>query len=65
MKPIDKAILGMVSESPGRNASEHLGGLENKEPRRPSFLLFSEGSMCSRTLTDAAVHSGGVLVVAR
>ena len=28
MKPIDKAILGMVSESPGRNASEPRGGLE-------------------------------------
>ena len=25
MKPIDKAILGMVSESPGRNVSEPIG----------------------------------------
>ena len=65
MKPIDKAILGMVSESPGRNASEHIGGLENEKPRRPSYLLYSEGNMGSRTLTDAAVHSGGVVVVAR
>ena len=30
MKPTDKAILGMVSESPGRNASEPTGGLEKK-----------------------------------
>ena len=30
MKPTDKAILGMVSESPGRNASEPIGGLEKK-----------------------------------
>jgi len=29
MKLIDKAILGMVSESPGRNASEPIGGPEN------------------------------------
>ena len=29
MKPTDKVILGMVSESPGRNASEPTGGLEN------------------------------------
>ena len=29
MKPTDKAILGMVSESPGRNASEPTGGLDN------------------------------------
>ena len=28
MKPIDQAILGMVSESPGRNESEPTGGLE-------------------------------------
>ena len=29
MKPTDKAIVRMVSESPGRNASEPVGGLEN------------------------------------
>jgi hypothetical protein len=28
MKPTDKAIVRMVSESPGRNASEPRGGLE-------------------------------------
>jgi len=27
MKLTDKAVLGMVSESPGRNASEPRGGL--------------------------------------
>lgn len=31
MKPIDKAIFGMVSESPGRNASEPTGGLEKND----------------------------------
>ena len=30
MKPTDKAILGMVSESPGRNESEPRGGLDKK-----------------------------------
>jgi hypothetical protein len=30
MKPTDQAILGMVSESPGRNASEPSGGLDKK-----------------------------------
>ena len=44
-KPIDKAILGMVSESPGRNASEPTGGLETEELRRPSPLGWGEGSM--------------------
>ena len=32
-KSIDKAILGMVSESSGRNESERTGGLENVNPR--------------------------------
>ncbi len=30
MKLIDKAILGMVSESPGRNESEPIGGPDKK-----------------------------------
>ena len=30
MKPTDKAIQGMASESPGRNASEPTGGLDKK-----------------------------------
>ncbi len=34
--PIDKAILGMVSESPGRNESERTGGLESDKVRRSS-----------------------------
>jgi len=45
MKPTDKAIFGMVSESPGRNESEPTGGLDKKKPRRPSPLLTGEGSM--------------------
>jgi hypothetical protein len=30
MKPIDKAIFGMASKSPGRNTSEPTGGLVRK-----------------------------------
>jgi hypothetical protein len=30
LKLADKAILGMVSESPGRNASEPIGGPEKE-----------------------------------
>src|SRR5215472_15803154 len=44
-QPIDKAILGRVSESPGRNASEPTGGLETEKLRRPSPLGWGEGSM--------------------
>jgi len=65
MKPTDKAILGMVSESPGRNGSEPIGGLEKKEIRKPSPLVQGEGSMDCRKLTDAAKHSGGVVGAAR
>ena len=44
MKLADKAFFGRVSKSPGRNVSEPIGGLEKKEPRRPSFLNPGEGS---------------------
>jgi hypothetical protein len=30
LKPIDKAVLGTVSESPGRSASERIGGLDRR-----------------------------------
>jgi len=36
LKPIDKAILGMVSKSPGRNESERTGGPESEKPQRPN-----------------------------
>src|SRR5437764_12593334 len=32
MKPADKAVLGTVSESPGRNESEPIGGLDKNYP---------------------------------
>ena len=60
MKPIDKAILGMVSESPGRNESEPRGGLVRNELRRPSLLVSGEGSMEYRRPIEAMLHSGGV-----
>ncbi len=65
MKPTDKAILGMVSKSPGRNESELIGGLEKLKPRRPSPLRKGEGSMAWRRLTEALGHSGGVVGTAR
>lgn len=65
LKLIDKAIIRMVSELPGRNESKRTGGLESEKPRRPSLLLGSEGSMNRRNLTDATIHFGGVLATAR
>jgi hypothetical protein len=48
MKPIDKAILGMVSESSGRNASERIGGLETRKLQGPSPHRKGEGNMDRR-----------------
>lgn len=49
----DEAVLGAVSESPGRNANERIGGLVILD-RRPSPQHLGEGSMGCRKLTDAA-----------
>ena len=65
VKPIDKAVLGAVSKSPGRNVSEPTGGLVRNNFRRPSFLVSGEGNMAHRMLTDAVRHSGGVVGAAR
>ncbi len=46
MKPPDKAILGMVSKSPGRNVSEPIGGLEKLKPRRLSPYLRAISFRC-------------------
>lgn len=65
VKLTDKAIFGMVSESPGRNESEPTGGLEKEKPRRPSPLNPGEGSRMCRRLTGEAHSSGGVVGTAR
>jgi len=65
VKLTDKAVLGTVSESPGRNASEPIGGLVRNKFRWPSPLLPGEGSMAGRSLTVATSHSGGVVGAAR
>ena len=48
VKPIDKAILGVVSESPGRNASEPVGGPVNL------ILPKAEPSPVGRRLHDTS-----------
>ena len=47
LKLFDKAVLGTVSESPGRNASEPIGGPVKKNTWRPRRLFPSEGNMDS------------------
>jgi len=65
LKPIDKAIFGVVSESPGRNESERRGGLDKSDLRRSSPHCMGEGSMGRRRLVEEAIHSGGVIAAAR
>jgi hypothetical protein len=65
LKPIDKAIPGMVSEPPGRNESERTGSLEREQSWRPRSSIRIEGSMVRRRLADAVSHSSGVLATAR
>lgn len=38
MKPTDKAALGAVSESPGRNESEPTGGPDTNNPKAEPFV---------------------------
>jgi len=65
LKPIDKASVRDVSESPGHNESERTGGPESDNPRRPSPHPWGEGSMINRNLIDTVNHSGGVVATAR
>ncbi len=53
LKPIDKTIRGMVSESPGRNASER--EMASKSPNSGG----REGNTGRRSLADEASRSGG------
>jgi hypothetical protein len=59
LEPIDEAIRRMVSESPGRNASERRM-IPKDQPRRPSGRAHREGDMSCRSLADAAERSGGI-----
>jgi hypothetical protein len=60
LKPIDEAICGMVSESPGRNASEREMAPKVRSPGGRACNGEGEGSMARRKLAEAAGHSGGV-----
>jgi hypothetical protein len=59
MKPTDKAILGMVSESPGRNVSEPRSGLVKKLSPK------AEPSMVGRRQNDIAQTDRGGMSLRR
>jgi len=65
LKPTDKAIPGVVSESPGRNERERISSLEIQKLRRPRPYREAEGSTGRRILVDATARSGGVEAAAR
>ena len=65
MKPIDKPIFGMGSESPGRNESERTGGPESENTRGPSPLRPGEGSRVAARWLTRLLDSGGVVGAAR
>ena len=55
MKPTDKAILGMVSESPGRNESEPTGGLDKMNPEAEPSTVGRRQHGMSRGLTETSM----------
>ena len=60
MKPTDKAILGVVSESPGRNESEPRGGLENFDPKaEPSMAGRRQHGMAQTDRSGMSLRRGG------
>ena len=64
LKPTDKAISGMVSESPGRSASESGGSLDKNKIQRPSLLVKGEDSIRRKALTWTSSYFGGVIATA-
>ena len=64
LKPIDKAVHGTGSESPGRNASEPKCNPE-KSPWRPSPYRAGEGSMGWSNRLKRPAHSSGAAGAAR
>src|SRR3954467_7712898 len=60
MKPTDKAIHGMVSESPGRNESEPRSGLERKESEaEPPSVGRRQHGMTQANWNGMSLRRGG------
>src|SRR3989475_10689951 len=65
LKPTDQAIERMVSESPGRNASERIGGPEILKPWRPSLTVERRRQHGPSHLADAAGDPRGAISTGR
>jgi len=60
MKPTDKAIVRMVSESPDRNASEPRSGLDKINPKaEPSLVGRRQHGMAQTDRSDRSLRRGG------
>ena len=60
MKPTDKAIVRMVSESPDRNASEPRSGLDKINPKaEPSLVGRRQHGMAQTDRSDMSLRRGG------
>ena len=61
MKPTDKAILGMVSESPGRNVSEPRSGLDKiyTPKAEPSVVGRRQHGMAQTDRGGVSLRRGG------
>ena len=65
LKLIDKAIFGMVSESPGRNESERRGGLEIRSSGGRAYNIGAKAAWDAALWMTRRFHSGGVVATAR
>jgi hypothetical protein len=65
LKPINKAIERMVSESSGRNESECTGGPENNSPGGRILRRGMKATWNSGKMANALEHTGGVIATAR
>ena len=64
LKLIDKALLGRVSESPGRNENEHIGSLVIRNPKAEPFGVWRKQHRTVETWLIPPFYFGGVLVAA-
>jgi len=64
LKPTDKAILGMVSESSGRNENERVGGLVKPKFNGRAFYIEVNAASGFETEIDTNPLIDGVLATA-
>ena len=64
LKPTDKVLLSRMSELPGRNANERIGGSESENSSGRTFSRRVKTAGTDEKLTVAAVPLDGVVAMA-